>query len=989
VSALVHDTGSDWIRLRVSLTAGGGGGGDGAGAAGHVVVGPIAILSDGGGDVDAVLSARGGGGGIGIGGANADGGAVALRNAFAISTSGSIYLTQTAAGGDAGGIVQSPAGAGGDAASDFEQAFSATNVTAGLYASGGLGSPSSLTSGRGGDASIHGVLSNDAGELAVYTDADGGTGGGLGRGGNASVDAHGVTLGDGHTVQVSGRAVGGSGDRTPNAYAPGKRGGDASASVWSEAQDQSDSFASAEALGGWGGVSLTGGGSDGGNAEAEAFATTHGFATATAQAYATGGSGAEEVDSAGNPTGEGGTAGTAMARAHASSDFGEVHATVLQVGGGTGLGQIGSANGADSVLENAATGETLGDLYLEQAATGGGAGGGAGTFGGNARSVLDVERTEGGSLDLRASAEGGAASNGGAAGGAYSFVDAVNHSSGGVFVSSVAQAGRTGSGAGPTPEVHARGESLGGGDVVVQGVAAAGEGSVASAVTLANAVSGETSARLSLLQEAVGGQGIDSGGAATSVLTHEGSSSFMELWSEAHAGSLTWRDSPDPVAEAGDATASAVADARNHAGGVDVGAAAWGGHDAFAGGAANASADGESFGDAADVSVHSESHGGFGLNLARLGYGGTRGGDAQSSARGLALGNSQVDVWAEAQGGNGGFANAPAGVLSEGGAGGDARADADAIGAGSGRVTATALAWSGVTGASSPGAPFPLGPKGMAIANANATGLGEVFASSWASSESSSLAAGHAVQLGGRIEDLRVTRTADGTPGRSTVPAFAEAGFRGLPTREQFEARTGLDQRNAASAFADFDPATGATWLAGNPNVSAAVANHGELLALGAVTQTAYTEHASSSLEFDLAALDLASDESLFFGWLDTESRFQSFDVLHVALDANGTNLFDREFADADTASATLDDLILPIATGGSSPFALSIVVRIDARYSGPVGGDEITPTFGASSSDFALFIARSVSAPEPGAAGLLALTLAGLVARAIRSRSR
>jgi len=484
------------------------------------------------------------------------------------------------------------------------------------------------------------------------------------------------------------------------------------------------------------------------------------------------------------------------------------------------------------------------------------------------------------------------------------------------------------------------------------------------------------SGALELTQRAIGGQGIDAGGAGDSVLTREGSFTFLTLTSEAFGGGIDYLDNPEPASDLGYANASSVADGRNHDGGVEVTASARGGHHALAGAGAVADAHGESHGngESAAVLVHSDSQGGMGQLLARLGTDGTRGGDAQSTSLGEAFGDTRVVVDAHSEGGSGGGTNVSDGVN---GAGGDGSATAIARGAGTSLVSAAATAYGGNTGFGNLGEPLPAGPRGAAAASAFATGLGAVSATASSASEESSHATSEVTRPGGAIRSMQIERTALTEPSRNFMAASTAASFELVPTRQEYLAGLGdFWAGNSTSAFGAVDAATAGTWLEGNPNTAAALANGGELLALGAVSLSSAADELSTSLDFDIGAVELDADESLFFGWLDTESHGASFDALHVALFLDGGVVFEATFGEAALANAQLDDLVLSLALANVTPVSLRLV--LDAHYSGGVGD---------ANTDFAVFTSRSVPAPEPGE---LALLLAAVTAVAVaRHRAR
>ncbi|HKC50886.1 MAG TPA: hypothetical protein VKF60_08840, partial [Myxococcota bacterium] len=522
-------------------------------------------------------------------------------------------------------------------------------------------------------------------------------------------------------------------------------------------------------------------------------------------------------------------------------------------------------------------------------------------------------------------------------------------------------------------EMHAHGESLGGGSVDVEGIVGAGESLSGVRVALDDSVTGETSGDLKLLQEAYGGDGRESGGSASSVLTHEGSSSFITLNAAANGGRLTYTGDPNSPSAPTDASATAVADARNHVGGVSVGASSLGGNDASSGASASSDAYGESHGDgeAAQVLVGASSQGGRGLFLARITPDGSRGGDARSTARGAAFGNAKVSVDASALGGSGGYTPYP---LGSGGAGGDARADAFAVG-GASSVSAAARATAGGTGSGAFGSPYrSAGPEGAAIAYSSASGLGEVVATSEAFSERSVLATSESTRAAGAVTGLSASRSAQVVPSMQFISITTQSAFGSVPQLPQYLAQIAspffgsTPGENGTSAFAGLDATTAASWLVSSPHVADAIADRGELLGIGTIAMAASSALSSSKFEFDLAPL--AKGESLSLGWLDVPTS-PLFDLLHIALFANGTQVFD-ETVEAENA-ASLDDVVIRIAL---ADLGIPVVLQVDVDAKFTTGNTAIY-------TDFALFASH---VPEPE---LSALILVGVAVLALRRSMR
>lgn len=212
-----------------------------------------------------------------------------------------------------------------------------------------------------------------------------------------------------------------------NGVGAGVPGGAATAN----ASGNSDSSNTANAVGGGGGYpfnpvtgnSYTGDGGDGGYATATAgTGPISGSALASAAAIGGGGYGW----GAGNHGGNGSQAKASASAA--STNGGYVSVTAIQTGGtgGAGLGILDNpgtggmatgGNGASSVMTNAVTGSTTGNLVLDQSAVGGDGGGEAsigGTAGYAASKLIDsnMSLTEGllpSALSLSSGATGGSA----------------------------------------------------------------------------------------------------------------------------------------------------------------------------------------------------------------------------------------------------------------------------------------------------------------------------------------------------------------------------------------------------------------------------------------------------------------------------------------------------------------------------------------------------------------------------------------------------
>ncbi len=1014
VAATSRGTGA--VSVDASAIGGDGGLGATAGAAGGIDVGAVSGISDGAGTVIVSLSATGGAGGSsGIGESNADGADVFLLDSVWGETTGSLRLVQRATGGNAGGAGAFPSyasalpAAGGDASSALSRVANASMLEVVLSATGGSGSLLSAGAAPGGSASISGDGSNDAGSVSIGGIARGGGGGGTGAGGAASASFHASSVGDGHAVSigtVSGgtAAVGGDGDLLAARSAPGSYGlgGDATSSSVGEAFGESDVVVIDTAIGGDGGsvsgpVSGSGhDGSKGGDASSSARAITHGGASARAESYALGGDGGEGGnDGAGQGTNLGGASGSARAQAYASSDYGAVSVRVSQRAGATGGGPGGAPPALDSVLEDAADGDTLGTLSLQQSAYGGANypsgsyGTGASSAAGAAVSRLSKDRFAGGDLDLYASAQGGYSQTGAGGSGSVDVVG-VDRSGARLTVGALALGGIGGTDAGEA-SLRASGRSYAGGDVIVSGMAHGGDGRTGAAVHLLDAVSGDTSGVLSLEQNAYGGRGSIVGGGATSRLTHDGDSTSIDVSVLALGdgrSSVTCCGTLSGVLLAAP-TADAFARVRNHSGSVAVRAEAEGGAGSnhvglssteFAAGAdADSEALGETDGDGHAVNVVAVSQGGRGSSPISSLVDGHAGGDASTTSRGTAFGDSSVDVRASAGGGDGGSVSSN----RAGGLGGDAVASAIAEGAGASRVFALATASAGSTGSRYNYPYSPPSSKGAAAATASATGLRNAASRAEALSEENMSATSRATLVGGHVRNVEVLRNASAQTYGYHAYTAVESSFGETLTLQQALAKTstGVDQQSSL-AFGLPDEAAGATWIASDPRIQAAVANQGELLGLGLIAGSSFVRHSSSVISFAIDTSSLASDESLFFGMLGVDSTGLGFSALRVQLEAGGNTLFDESFGDVAAANASLDDLIVPTSVDGSSGNTLvELLIRIDLEFA-PYNLSSDTAKLG-----FAVFAGSPV--PEPSRLVLLAsLVVACAVARARRGVS-
>jgi hypothetical protein len=517
----------------------------------------------------------------------------------------------------------------------------------------------------------HGGAGGDGGE-AIDEEGASGNGANGGAGGSAVSTSTSLSSGFGTAEARGGR--GGDGGLPGGMDAlggNGAAGGDARADAVSTSATGSP-HASANAEGGHGGSGRIGGAAGDATAHAEAH-SGEGGASAYAEAEA-GWAGSHRLRT---EVGLGGA--SAQATARATSTGGGASARVLQIGGGGGGAVAQGGDGADSVLEDAVSGSAAigndgyGTLALGQSAVGGDGGSARelGGSGGDAMSTIDATNPGGGHLDVRLSARGGAAGSGSSAGAAGdAFVSGTAVGERNVTLLGTATGGKGSAGVTPSPGSAPTlgplfAHSLGGGSVWVRGEAIGGEGARPTApigqtgasgasVLVVDAVDGATTGSLTLEQRAIAGQSWGAAAHGESRLTR--SSSAAETTATVH-GAGGWGQWG---AAGGDATA--LLRLSSDTGSITANASAFGGGGANAEGTGftvlPSAAGGRAFSDALGTTT------GAGRNIivnssARSGSGGASGdqpraadGDAEARAEGTALGDSRVEVAADAAGGN-------------------------------------------------------------------------------------------------------------------------------------------------------------------------------------------------------------------------------------------------------------------------------------------------------------------------------------------------
>ncbi len=351
-----------------------------------------------------------------------------------------------------------------------------------------------------------------AGGEAVELDADGAHGGHGGRGGDASATKTGAAIGVRTSAGATARGgYGGDGGPGGAGLGAGVTGGAGNGGHGGEATSTSNAEVStflftlpvfAEAWGGRGGDAHgEGSAGDGGNATSHAQATTEGREGISASALAWGGNGGSSAQ------GSAGAGGVATATARATSNSGaDAHARADQRMGHGAAGETG--RGRDSILDNAVSGSTSGELRLGQISHAGGSTDGGN--GGHATSILSATNPGLGDLSISSSATGGYGEIGGDAR-AHAYGTTNNASR--LTVAASAAAGEGWSGVG-TAIATAEGHSTGGGDVTViarkVGLSSGQEGG-APPEEIRDAAHGSTSGSLTLWHEISGANGGGSG----------------------------------------------------------------------------------------------------------------------------------------------------------------------------------------------------------------------------------------------------------------------------------------------------------------------------------------------------------------------------------------------------------------------------------------------------------------------------------------------
>jgi hypothetical protein len=573
-----------------------------------------------------------------------------------------------------------------------------------------------------------------------------------------------------------------------------------------------------------------------------------------------------------------------------SDGGGAVFVTARQTGGQGGeafgttadVGYADGGRGADSILVDAVSGSTLGTLSLRQIATGG-AGGEviapdlAGD-GGDALSRFEARNPGGGALIATSEASGGvggAATRGfgGGTGGRGGSAEAAVSASGAADVQAFASA-RGGEGGDAGRNLGAAGDggratlgsvfgsSSGGGTVRVEAEARGGSGgssdssgvqnpggSGASALVV-DAVDGSSSGALELIQRAVGGDagwgaGAPGGaaGSAQSTLVRERSAASLGMRVEALGGmGAGVFFSTIPGTPGGSATA--VAEATNDGGDVEVEGYALGGA-SLMGGAASVQVAGRTSGDGHAVRV------GVPGSLPVGAFGGSGGGDATSSSIGIASGDSSVGVVDRADGGPGANPFSPGG--GNGGRGGTATSRASGENAGSSSVEVLATANGGSGGLGS-GVTGGAGGAGLAMAGGRSSGGGEVFVTAIQNGGNGARAVGSGSVGGAGADSIMEDAVQGSSRGRITLTQIARGGAGGEGANPPGALGIGGEGGSARSTLAGQSPDGGALVVH-----SAAVAGAGASRAPGGSASATASGESVSDVSVEAVATGGAS----------------------------------------------------------------------------------------------------------------------------------
>jgi hypothetical protein len=549
-------------------------------------------------------------------------------------------------------------------------------------------------------------------------------------------------------------------------------------------------------------------------------------------------------------------------------------------------------------------------------------------------------------------------------------------------------------------------------------------GIAGASIHMDNAVDGETSGKLTLVQNGFGERGLSStvcvvcpndypsgkGGDVFNRISRTGAHEFLSVAARSQAGQ-GGGTSRSGVMGGDGGMSSSILDVTNLEGAVEIEGYSLGGAggDSYVapgkGGDAEIEFRAESFGDGHAVLVgYPEEIEFIGNPLdfqfvrhgARGGEGGgsvvstlfdpltAPGGSAESHSEGIANGNSEVTVYDQARGGRGGEGGG-FGVTSragDGSRGGDAISSATAIGGGPSRVVADSKAFGGwgsrrtLTG----------GEGGDADAFALARGLGEVVASA--------LAEGGSVELlGTTMGSARAVAEVEGATGMATAEARTGAGggasFTAMVTRATgTSTRVDATATHGASVPQDGEDAVGTAFVTGSPISEDVVLARSRNLALDALMSAeagasveaigqwaARADSGAPSTQVTELGLTLttpASGGDVALAIFDLDSSNGGFESLSFSLEVLGEAIVEEVvFDDLDEATtyfASLIDLGQAFdddRSSGAAPHAIRAIFEVVAA------GDQQ-----------ARFGLAAVVVPEPSTAMLIAMGLSLLAAR-------
>jgi hypothetical protein len=575
-----------------------------------------------------------------------------------------------------------PGAPGGDGirqgvVTDGRNVFSAIGGRGG---DGGDGRPPGQNGGSGGagGAARATAITNNASPVFGGTSIDalggyGGDGGqpGLVSGGSGGAGGLAEARADVVGAPATANAFGGHGGVGSGAGSQGGAGGDARTEVDGRSVGDAPVDVRATSTAGNGGTSSFGSWlGDGGHARSVARGSNVGTSSVYVSAAAQGGSGGRWFPSSPSENAVGGDGGSAEAEAYGeSSNGGNVTVSSHASGGDAWRGRGGSIRLVDTV-----SGKTSGWLELYQGATGGNSIFGVG---GDAESRLYRRDDDGGSINLVAIARGG---QGGAGGGdAVAAVEGIGLGDVSVEASASAGIGTAADGSSGSARLdRVYGESLGGGVVSVraalggvEGAAVATDSRFASPDVPLDAivdgiVEGTTSGRLQLIQSAVGARAIAAATGAGSIFRAGSALNRLERRVSAEDLDVTLASAGGAGVSVNDrihspsdgGNASTIARLVNESGGASFSGSARGGDAGIAdssarGGDASLDVEIETHGDGSDIRFN-PSFSVQGGDSYRYGASesGTAG-DAMSRSIARALGNSSVDVFDYAEGGQG------------------------------------------------------------------------------------------------------------------------------------------------------------------------------------------------------------------------------------------------------------------------------------------------------------------------------------------------